>query len=113
MSIRVGYGNFLEEASAHRDKIVIYDCNDTDAEAKLKIEYLVRVPQDPRGFKHVVTKTGTWTSSTPAGSARHYETATTLNFDGETTASVTLTRDDQNRLTFNFNGKNFICVNGN
>ena len=116
-----GYAEFSEDGSSLKDKIVIHDEN---IDGQLKVEHKVRVPKDPRGFKVVVLKSGTWTSSAPEKQkpstgltkenydeiVRKYSSATALNFDGESSAAVSFSKDDQDRDCFTYGGKKFVLT---
>ena len=115
-----GSAEFFQDGNVNGDKIEIFD----EWEGKLVVEYSLRVPKDPRGFKRVVTKSGTWTSSKEAilkpdekqkptkenydAVVRTYESATSLTLAGDGTTSIQLvTSPDEAFPSFTYGGKVF------
>ena len=103
MTTPVSILEFREEGSSFKDRILIHNKDE------FKVEYQVRVPQDPRGFKHVTIKTGTW-AGTPENNPPGMTQPTSLTFEGRS-VDVALTEDDQQRSCFNYEGKVFVNTN--
>jgi hypothetical protein len=110
---------FYESGNLNNDRIQFFD----EWNGKLVVEYSVRVPKDPRGFKRVVTKTGTWTSSAEIKNlkpdekittesyyslVRSYATATSILLAGDGQTAIQFVDDAEIRPSFNYGGKIFI-----
>ena len=98
-----GSAEFFVDGNINGEKIEIFN----ESEGQLVVEFSVRIPKDPRGWKRVVSKRGTWTSSKSEQSGATYESLTTINFEGQGATAISFSED---KKKFTFDGKTFELV---